>query len=906
MAKRFRLKRQQLAAELAKRRYTQNRWAHVLGLGRGHLSLLLNGKRPYPSADTRRKLLEGLSVPFSTLFEIEDTPMPGSDRPRHRAWLPRSVPEVRGNLPMGALLQDLKFAARSLMARPAFAGIVITMLALGIGANTAMFSWINGMLLKPLRVEAPERWVQLTIVRPGGFRSSYSYPNFLDHRERNRVFDHMYAYRMAPVSVSFGSENQRSTAGVVSAGFFTALSPEPAAGRAFTEAEDSVPGRDAVAVISHGFWQRNFAGDPSVVGRAFQLNAHPFTIVGVMPEGFGFARIEANVDFWVPLAMQEIARPGSGTLESRGSGFLAAYGRLGPGVSLQQGHEGLNTMHAALAEEFPDALEGTTVSLEPATRSYLGPNSRAVAAVFTVLMGVVGSVLLIACANVANLMLARGADRQREIGIRLALGAGRRRVVRQLLAESLILASVAGVAGVLLAVWISRAVASFQPPLGVPVSFDMPIDLQVMAFTIIVALATGLLFGLLPALRVSRPELVATLKGGGRMSTGNRLRNALVATQVAMSLALLIGAALFLRSLQNANAIDAGFEADNVLVATLDPGLQGYSDDEVQAFYRQLVEYTEHVPGVDAVALAEMLPMSLGTQQWGASIEGYEPAPDERMNLDYNYVSPGYFEALGVPLVAGRDFTWDDTAASAGAIIINETMSERFFPGESALGRNIQSGGMDRQIVGVARDSKYYSLGENPLSYMYFPFMQSNQSALSLHVRSDSETSNLVDAVRGEVGRLDAELPIFDVRTMQAQLGIALLPARMTAGLLGVFGFFALLLAGVGLYGVMAYAVGQRTREIGIRMALGASGNDLIRMILRQTTVLLAIGLGIGLLAGAGVGRAAESLLYGVAWADATAFGGAIVVIVIAVLLASFMPARRATRVDPVDALRVE
>ena len=743
-------------------------------------------------------------------------------------------------------------------------------------------------------------------MNPSGFRSSYSYPNFLDHRERTKVFDAMYAYRMTPVSVSFGNENQRSTAAVVNAEFFSALGFEPAAGRAFTEAEDSVPGRDAVAVISYGFWQRNFAGDPSVVGRAFQLNAHPFTIVGVMPQGFGFARIEPGVDLWVPLAMQEIARPGSGTLEERGHGFLAAYGRLHPGIRLQQGSEGMNTMHAALVEEYPDLLENTTVNLEPATRAYLGPNSSSVSAIFTVLMGVVGSVLLIACANVANLMLARGADRQREIGIRLALGAGRLRIVRQLLTESLMLAAAAGVAGFMLAVWMSRAVVSLQPPLPVPISFDMPMDVGVLAFTTAVALATGLVFGLLPALRISRPDLVTTLRGSGRVTGGTRLKNTLVAAQIAMSLALLIGAALFLRSLQNASAIDAGFDADNVLIATMDPSLQGYSDDEVSAFYRQLVDYVQQLPGVGAVSLAEALPMGLGTQQWGASIEGYEPAQDERMNLDYNYVSPGYFESMGVPLVAGRDFNWDDDLASADAIIINETMAERFFPGESALGRTVSSGDMERQIVGVVRDTKYYSLGEEPLSYMYFPFMQSNQSALALHVRGDAEAESLVSAVRQEIRRLDAGLPIFDVRTMQAQVGIALLPARLTAGLLGIFGTFALLLAAVGLYGVMAYAVGQRTREIGIRMALGASSPDLVRMVLRQTLTLLAIGLSIGLIAGAGVGRAAQSLLYGVGWINSVAFGGAIVVISVAVLLASYVPARRAARVDPVNALRVE
>jgi len=903
MPKRYRLKHHQLAAELAKKRHSQNRWADVLEVGRGHLSLLVNGKRPYPSEDTRKKLLVGLDVPFSTLFEIEDVPAPGSDRPRHLSWIPRA--EAPGIvMPLESTFQEVRYAARSLAQRPLFSLIVIAMLALGIGGNSAMFSWMDGLLLRPLRVESPERWVQLGMRRASGFVASYSYPNYLDHVRLNDVFDELHAYRITPASLSIGGENLRTTAAIVSGGYFRALGSSAALGRTFNESEDDVPGRDAVAVISHGFWQRQFAGDRDIVGREVLINSQPFTLIGVMPDDFGFAKLEPNIDLWAPLAMQEAMRPGSGTVDSRGSGFLTVLARIRPGLGFDQAARQFNDMHTLLIEEYPEALEGTSVSVRPATRAYLGDVGDALGVVFAVLMAVIGAVLLIACINVANLLLVRGADRRREISIRVALGASRARIVKQLLTESLLLSGAAAVLGIALASWINKLILSFQPPLPVPVTILVGIDGRALLFTTLIAVATGLVFGTVPALRAAGTNIVTSLHGSGRVSSGNKLRNALVVFQIAMSLALLIGAGLFVRSLQNANSIDPGFRSDGVVIAALDPALQGYSVLEARELYRQLLDRTAVLPGVEAVALAEMLPMSLGTQQWGARIDGYEPGDTERMNLDYNFVSPGYFEAMGMGLVRGRAFTWDDTASAAGVIVVNETMARRYWTDGDALGGQVHSVGMDRVVVGIVADAKYYTLGEEPMPFMYVPYEQSNQTALALHVRANDNFDAIVDAIRIQVGELDAAMPIVGVSSLEGQMAVALLPARMIAGLLTVFGGFALFLAGVGLYGVMAYSVGQRTREIGIRMALGAGESTVLGMVIRGAVALLAVGGVLGLLAGIGLGQAAQGVLYGVGSADPVALAVALGVIMATVLLAAWAPARRATRVNPVDALR--
>lgn len=913
MATRLKLKHRQLAAELAKSRMSQNRWADKLGLGRAHLSLLVNGRRPYPSEQTRRKLIEGLGVPFSTLFEVEDIPMPGGARPRHLAWLfgRHTFSTVLEGDAVTGLGHDTRHALRNLIRRPLFTTVVVGILALGIGANTALFGWMRVLVVEPLQVAEPERWVNLGIRRTGGFISSFSYPDFLDHRRLNDAFDDMFAIRVAPMSLSTGATSSRVIGAVVSASFFTMLDVAPLIGRTYTDQEDMVPGRDAVAVLSHGFWRRQFAGDPEIVGRDISINSHPFTVIGVMPEDFGLAKVEAAADLFVPLAMQEQARPGSGTLECRGCSFLAVTARLRAGYDLAAGSERAQTVHDQIAEAHPDSLAESELAITPTVDAYLGGQgpTQGVATALRVLMALMLAVLMICCANVAGLMLARAADREREIGIRQALGAGRARLLRQMLAESALLAVLAAVVGVAVAWLLNRLILRFLPALPVPVRLEVGLDLQVLAFTALVALLTGVAFGIFPALRASGLVVLEALRGGGpRVTSGGWARRGLVTLQIALSLVLLIGAGLFLRSLQNARGIDPGFAVEGLLVTALDPGLQGYSEEETRLFYRRLVESTSALRGVREAGLAEMIPLGRlgGTQQWGTEIEGYEPGPEERMNLDYNYVSPGYFATLGVPVVAGRDFTWEDGPDSGGVVIVNETVASRYWSGRSPLGRRLRSGGMWREVVGVVPDIKYYSLGEEPLPYLYFPFQQSNQSAMALHLRTEGDPGVLVESVRQRVRELDPALPLFDVRTMQQQLGTALLPSRLIAGILAGFGGLALVLAAVGLYGTIAYTVGQRTHELGIRMALGAGSPAILRLVLRQAAIATSIGLLLGLLGGMAIGRLAAGVLYGVDPLDAPAVGGAVLAITLVSALATLVPSRRATAIDPVDALRAD
>jgi predicted permease len=901
MPRRIRLKHHQLAAELAKRGFSQNRWAQRLGLGRAHLSLLVNGKRRYPNEETRQKLLEGLEVPYSTLFEVEDK--------RLRRQRPRWMPAVRvqqhgGRNFMDRLAQDLRYAFRSLVRRPLFSGIVIGVLALAIGANAATFSWVRGLVLDPLRVAEPERFVRLAIRQPSGFQTSFSNPTFRDYERDATFFDEVFVTRLTPVSVSAGRDNQRAMANLASASYFRALGQAPLLGRVYSQDEDSVPGRDAVAVLGHAFWQRHFGADPGVVGTEILINALSFTVIGVMGAEFGMARVEPAADLMVPLTMQEQVRPGTSTLTARSSQFLQAMAVIPAATDLARVREAASAYHAALGQEFPESLGGTSLQITPAADALFGDNGHTVSAMMTLMLALVAGVLLIACANAAGLMLARAADRAHELGVRQAIGASRRRLVGQLLTESTILAVAAGALGVLLAALLNRAILAFQPPLPFSLKMEIGLDWVVLGYAAAAAMVTGIVFGVWPAFQATAGDVLPALRGSGRVSHATRSRSVLVAVQIAISVALITSAGLFARSMQNATSIDAGFDSEGLVVATLDPGLQGYSSDEIAEFYRRLVRSVESLPGVAGVSLAEEVPMNFGSQQWGAQIEGYEPSTDERMNLDYNFIGPSYFATMGIGMVTGREFGWQDDRNAEGVLIVNETMARRFWPGESPLGKRVRSGGMWREVVAVVRDSKIHSLGEGAFAYMYFPFTQSNQTALSLHVRSAAGTEVVSQQVREAVRAIDSGLPLFDMRTMGDQVSLALLPARMTAGILGAFGVFALLLAGIGLYGTLAYSVAQRNREIGIRMALGANRADVLRLVMWRGLLLGGIGTVTGLAVGAGVGRAASGVLYGVDWFDPTALGGALLVISLAIVLAGMLPARRATGIDPVDALR--
>ncbi len=808
---------------------------------------------------------------------------------------------------MEALLRDIKYGVRLLLHNPGVTTIAVLSLALGIGANTAMFSWANALILTPVRVAEPDSLMRVYTTHPGGFdEGSLSWPDFRDLQQNNDVFSDMAAFAPGFVSLTERESTERIGGSLVSGNYFEFLGAEPGSGRWFRADEDEVPGRDAVTVISDGFWKRRYASDPGVIGRTITLNGRSFTVVGVAAPGFRLAAIDLAVDVWVPSMMQQQIQPGYNLLEARGARSVQGLARLRPGTTLEAAQANTSAIAAQLAAEYPDSNGEQGSKLIPLKVALFPQSARAaVSAMVWILMGVVGFVLLIACANVANLLLARAAARRREISVRLALGAGRGRLVRQVLTESMLLATVAGGLGVVVAMWTNRLIVSLQPPLPIPIDIDVGIDPTVLAFTAVAALLTGVLFGMAPAVQATRPDLVPALKGASLQGGGRSwLKNTLVISQISLSMVLLIGAGLFLRSLQNAQSIDPGFDASNMLVAALDPGLQGYEEAQSDAFYGQLMERVGALPGVRSVSVGLSVPLTFGgSRQWGFSVEGYEFAPNERDNVDYNVVGPGYFRTMQIPIVAGREFTDQDVEDGQSAIVVNETFARRFFADRVPIGGIVNMGG-ERVVVGVAQDSKYYTIGEDPLPYVYVPYLQVNATQMALHVRTDNDPLAVLASVRAETRNLDANLPLFDVSTMSDHVGNALLLQRLTTGVFGAFGSLALLLAGVGLYGVMAFAVAQRTREIGIRVALGADGADVRGLVLKTSMSLALIGLAVGLALGLGLAVAISGALYDVSPFDPLVLGGGAVTILAVAFVASYLPARRATRIDPMVALR--
>jgi len=804
---------------------------------------------------------------------------------------------------MDTLVQDLSYSVRMLRKSPLVAAAAVFSLAIGIGANTAMFSWLEGLVLSPLRVREPERLVHLYSTDPSGFRGSYSYLNYRDERDRSEVFEGLVASRAVPLSFSDRSESERIFGQLASGNYWEVMDVEAALGRTFTPGEDEAAGRDPVVVLSHGFWERRFASDPEVLGRSIHLNGHPFTIVGVLPESYRYARVEIEAEVFAPLTMMGVLIPGADRLGNRGWGFLEVVGRVKPNVDLDEAQAHMIVVARELSDAYPDENEDRTVILVPESQALLpGEAQGAMTGTVLVLMGVVSFVLLIACGNVANLQLARAKAREGEMGVRMALGARRARLLRQLLTESVVLAALAALAGVALAFALNHAVKSIPLPVGAPVHIDIGLNSRVLAFTTLVAVLSAIAFGLAPALRVSAARGSST-----RLVTGSRLGTVLVASQIALSLVLLIGASLFMKSLRAAQKVDPGFDADSVLLASVDPGLQGYDEARARSFYQGLASAASSLPGVVSAGFTDSAPIQLGTQQWGVEIEGYVPAPNERMNVDYAVVTPGYLETLRIPIRRGRDFGPEDGAEGRGSLLVNETMARRFWPGLDPIGRSIRTGGRDRIVAGVVADTKVYSLGERPLAYMYFPYEQTSRgAALTLFLRTRENPLALVAPLRAAVRALDASLPLYDIQTMHERLAFGLLPSRLSASVLGAFGFVALVMASIGLYGVTAYGVAQRTREIGLRMALGAATPDVLRLVLRRVAAMLIAGLAIGIAGGALLGYFARGLLFGTGSTDAATYLVAAFVITLSVFLAGFLPARRASTIDPMTALRFQ
>ncbi|HVF43830.1 MAG TPA: ABC transporter permease [Pyrinomonadaceae bacterium] len=817
---------------------------------------------------------------------------------------------------MRTLLKDLKFGARALWKSPGFTLVAVASLALGIGANTAIFSLVNTVLLRPLPARDPSRLVSVSVLGKDDSMLAFSYPTYKDYRDRGGdVLSGIFAERLGPMSLSRDGNNQRLWGYLVTGNYFDVLGVAAARGRALTADDDRAPLASPVAVLSHGSWVRRFGADPSIVGKDIVLNGHPFRVVGVMPEGFVGAEVVYTPEVWVPMTMQEWIEPGNAWLERRTTQNIFAVGRLKDGVTREQAEASLNMLAKRLGEEYPDTNEGQRIALVPP--GFIVPQLRgAVVGFAAVLMAAVALVLLIACVNLANLLLARASSRRKEIAIRLAMGASRWRVVRQLLTESLLLSIAGGVLGLLLAMWILDLVAAYRPPIDVPLWIDLKVDVRVMAFTLAASVLTALLFGLVPALQSARAELVPALKDAGALTgrTRTRLRSALVVAQVMLSLVVLVAAGLVVRALGKLQAVSPGFEVERGLVASFDLGLQNYDKARGQDFERRLVERVRALPGVKAASLTDLMPLSLNYSSSDVHVEGQQLGRGANAPISMvATVEREYFKTMSIPVVAGRAFGEADKDDSAKVVIVNETLARRFFPGEdparAAVGRRISTqsdSGPWLEIVGVARDGKYWTIGEAPQLFVYWPLSQSYSQTATLVVRSEGDPRPLAAAIRAEVAQLDPALPLFDVKTMEEHMGVSLFPARVAALLLGGFGLLALLLAAMGVYGVVSYSVAQRTREIGIRLALGAGEFDVLRLVAGRGMALVTAGLLAGLAVALALTRFMEGVLYGVSATDALTFAFVVFALGGVALLACLVPARRATKVDPMVALRHE
>ena len=817
---------------------------------------------------------------------------------------------------METFWQDLKFGLRSFARQPGFAAVVTLILALGIGANTAVFNYVYSLLLARLPVPEAERVVRVFGSSPQAGRTDvFSYPDYVDLRDRNRSFQALAVRRDANVSLSTVGNAENAYGELVSGNYFAVMGIPAVLGRALTPEDDVAPGSYARVVISYGLWQRRFGGSSDAVGRTLHLNGYPYTIVGVMPAGFLGSHPVAPADFWIPVMMYQQIRTGHARKQdiyNRGWGWLSAAGRLKKGVTLAQAEEDLRRLSREMEKENPDQNRDVTFVLYPA-RALPEEMQRGASGMLGFCLAVTGVLLLVVCANIAAMLLARSVLRNREVAIRLALGAGRARLVRQWLTESVLYAVPGGVAGVLVSMWTTEALANLVPRQLAGFSPEVHMDAQVLGFAAAVTVLTGILVGLVPALRASRADLTNSLKEGGAAAGARhagRMHSIFVVAQSAACLTLLVVAGLLLRSLHNSNTFQPGFRTENLLLTALDLERHGYDARRARIFYEELRERLRALPGVENATYATTVPLGFGQDSMGIQIAGQTPPPGRStFSIPYNVVGPEYFSTMGIPLVAGRAFNERDLAPGAQpVVVINSTMAHRFWPDENPVGKSVRDGtaGPFLEIIGVARDISYYSLGEAPRPFLYRAAGGAFEDSLIVHVRARGDAAALAPAVRKEVEALDASVAAQGTMTFTEMRSLALLPSHAMATVAGLFGALVLVLTALGLYGLVSYSVSRRTREIGIRMALGARPADVLQLELRRGMTQAFVGLALGLAAAAGAAHLLESKLFGLTPLDpATYIAGSLLLLAVA-LLACALPARRAARVDPMVALRYE
>jgi predicted permease len=859
---------------------------------RSHLEMAveLNVSKGMSPGDARREALRGFGG-------VEQT----KDLYRDQRGLPM----------IESIFQDLRFGLRMLRRSPGFSILAILCLTLGIGANAAVFSWIEGILFRPYPAVAhQERLLALGGTargEPGG--TPLSWPDFIDLQRNCTLFDSFFVSKITGTTLSIGDRAEVTTGSIVSANYFDAIGVHPILGRGFERGEDSGQSAHPVAVISYQLWQRRFKSDPQIIGKTQRLNGVYHTIIGVAPEGFYGTFVGWAMQFWVPASMEEIFESGGYKLEDRGARWIESYARLKPGVTRQQAQQEISAVAQRLEADYPETNRGRGIKLWPLWQTPFN-NAHTLLPTLEIMLAVVVFVLLIACANVGNLLLVRSFARRHEMTVRLAIGAGRGRLLRQLFTEGLILSAFGAAGGLLVAHWCRHALVLLFPARGgVSMHLLGEIDWRVLALSAGVCVIATLLVGLVPAMQTGKLDLASSLKADSAGVVGGHarawVRSGLVVLQVSLSFVLLVGAGLLLHSLQKIRNTSPGFSTHEVLDTGVNLVAAGYDAQRAQNFQDELLDRVRALPGVESAAFARMTPLSYGSySETLISVDGYEPPPDEQPTIEYNEVGPDYFVTMGIPLMSGREFTRADDEKAALVAVVNETMAAQYWRGRNPIGERVQVKERWMQVVGIAKDSKYQSVRETPKPFFYVPLRQNSSRGVGLYIRTPLSAQTMASALVREVHAIDPNLALYEVITLQEQLDRSTSSQLVAVTLVGVLSALALLLAAIGLYGVMSYVVSQSTRELGLRMALGADPSNLLRLVLSRGLALTAGGLLLGAAMALSLTRLMGNLLYNVNPREPLVFAAAFAVMMLASLAACFLPAWRATRTDPARALR--